>query len=74
MFIIHVYSKQFGSGIAYKSIVRIHILREKWGKELSIHFIKEIFGSCESKIMSDSEKVVFIVQVSIVFEPSRISL
>ena len=68
MFIIHVYNKQFGSGIAYKSIVRIHILREKWGKELSIHFIKEIFGSCESKIMSDSEKVVFIVQVGIIFD------
>ena len=68
MFIIHVYNKQFGSGIAYKSIVGIHILREQRGKGLSIHFIKEIFGSCESKIMSDSEKVVLIVQIGIVFD------
>ena len=73
MFIIHVYNKQFGSGIAYKSLVRIHSLREKWGKGFSRHFIKEIIRSCETKIMSDSEKMVLIVQMSIVFEPSRIS-
>ena len=73
MFIIHVYNKQFGSGVPYKSIVTIYKLREKWGKGFSRHFIKEIIRSCEMKIMSDSEKVVLIVQMSIVFEPSRIS-
>ena len=73
MFIIHVYNKKFGSRIPYKSIVAIHILREKWGNGLSRHFIKEIIGSCETKIMSDSGKVVLIVQIGIVFEPSRIS-
>ena len=69
-----LYNKQFGSGVPYKSVITIHKLREKWRKGFSRHFIKEIIGSCETKIMSDSEKVVFIVQVSIVFEPSRISL
>ena len=67
MFIIHVYNKKFGSRIPYKSIVAIHILREKWGNGLSRHFIKEIIGSCETKIMSDSGKVVLIVQIGIVF-------
>ena len=69
----HIQQRQFGSGIAYKSIVRIHILREKWGKGLSRQFIKEIIGSCETKIMSDSGNLVLIVQIGIVFEPSRIS-
>ena len=73
MFIIHVYNKKFGSRIPYKSIVAIHILREKWGKGLSRQFIKEIIGSCETKIMSDSGNLVLIVQIGIVFEPSRIS-
>ena len=59
--------QQFGSGVPYKSIVTIHKLREKWRKGFSRHSIKEIIGSCETKIMSDSEKVVFIVQVGIVF-------
>ena len=66
-------TQQFGSRIPYKSIVTIHILREKWGKGLSRHSIKDIIGSCETKIMSDSGKVVLIVQIGIVFEPSRIS-
>ena len=69
----HIQQRQFGSGIAYKSIVRIHILREKWGKGLSRQFIKEIIGSCETKIMSDSETLLLIVQIGIVFESSRIS-
>ena len=68
MFIIHIYNKQFGSGVPYKSVITIHKLREKWGKGFSRHFIKEIIGSCETKIMSDSEKVVFIVQVGIIFD------
>ena len=54
MFIIHIYNKQFGSGVPYKSIVTIYKLREKWGKGFSRHFIKEIIRSCETKIMSDS--------------------
>ena len=71
--VYNTHKQQFGSGVPYKSIVRIHILREKWGKGLSRQFIKEIIGSCETKIMSDSEKVVLIVQIGIVFELSRIS-
>ena len=68
MFIIHIYNKQFGSGVPYKSIVTIYKLREKWGKGFSRHFIKEIIRSCETKIMSDSGKVVLIVQMGIVFD------
>ena len=73
MFIIHVYNKQFGSRIPHKSIVTIHNQRVNWGKEFSRHFTKEIIGSCETKIMSDSGNLVLIVQIGIVFEPSRIS-
>ena len=71
--VCNTYMQQFGSGVPYKSIVTIHKLGEKWGKGFSRHSIKEIIGSCETKIMSDSGKVVLIVQIGIVFEPSRIS-
>ena len=71
--VYNTHIQQFGSGVPYKSIVTIHKLGEKWGKGFSRHFIKEIIGSCETKVMSDSETLLLIVQIGIVFESSRIS-
>ena len=71
--VYNTHKQQFGSGVPYKSIVTIHKLGEKWGKGFSRHSIKEIIGSCETKIMSDSETLLLIVQIGIVFESSRIS-